>query len=355
VGDLEEMKTAEILRQRLEMNYQWHSGMVNPDTGMLEYLYLPQTDAFVRERCPIREIASVWDVEKLGRFLNRRELLPLVERSLRHYDDYLVESEGCLIVDPGRLAEPSSIAHSAFMILALTGAPPPLKTRQITALADGILRQQRPDGSYKVYFHDLPDQGEELYAGEAMLALMETYRQSSDTPYLESVERGFSYYDAQYFRHGRVPKNLLVFFANWQSQACRLLFEFTTRPALKQEVAGYVYRLHDRIIERGFYEEVERSPDWQVSVEVACALEGLNEAYAIARVANDDRVHRYRRGVCAGLAYLLRLQCVAGGTEKERGGFGVSLQDRAQRIDITGHAASAFMKSVQNEIECDHA
>jgi hypothetical protein len=47
------MKTAEVLRQRLEMIYQWHRGMVNPDTGMLEYLYLPQTDAFVRERCPI--------------------------------------------------------------------------------------------------------------------------------------------------------------------------------------------------------------------------------------------------------------------------------------------------------------
>jgi len=136
--------------------------MVNPDTGMLEYLYFPQTDAFVRERCPIREIASVWDMERVSHFLNWRELFPLVEKSLRHYEDYLVEREGFLILDPGRLAEPSSIAHSAFMILALTGAPAPRKIRQITALADGILRQQRPDGSYKVYFHDLPDQGEEL-------------------------------------------------------------------------------------------------------------------------------------------------------------------------------------------------
>jgi hypothetical protein len=239
------------------------------------------------------------------------------------------------------------------MILALTGAPAPRKIRRITALADGILRQQRPDGSYKVYFHDLPDQGEELYAGEAMLALLETYRQAPDARYLKSVGRGFSYYDAQYYRCGRVAKDILVFFANWQSQACRLLFEFTTHPALKREVAGYVYRLHDMIIERGFYEEVERSPSRQVSVEVACALEGLNDAYAIARATDDDRVHQYHRSICAGLAYLLRLQCVAGGTERERGGFGVSLQDRTQRIDITGHAASAFIKSVQNEIECD--
>src|SRR6266545_6468513 len=85
----------------------------------------------------------------------------------------------------------------------------------------------------------------------------------------------------------------------------QLLFEFTTRPALKQEVAGYVYRLHDRIIERGFYEEVDRRPTRQASVEVACALEGLNDAYALARGANDDRVRRRRRSICAGLAYLL--------------------------------------------------
>jgi hypothetical protein len=88
-------------------------------------------------------------------------------------------------------------------------------------------------------------------------------------------------------------------------------------------------------------------------VEVACALEGLNDAYAIARATDDDRVHQYRRSICAGLAYLLRLQCVTGGTERELGGFGLSLQDRTQRIDITGHAASAFMKSAQNGIECD--
>jgi hypothetical protein len=49
---------------------------------------------------------------------------------------------------------------------------------------------------------------------------------------------------------------------------------------------------------------------------------------------------------------LLKLQCAEDGTEKERGGFGLTLENRMQRIDITGHAASAFMKSVENGIEC---
>jgi hypothetical protein len=346
------MTTAELLTRRLELVYRWYEGMVNPDTGMLEYLYIPQPDTFVREKSPIRDIASVWDVEVLGNFLNKHELRGLIERSLSHYDHYLIEREGYLILDPGRLEEPSSIAHSAFMILALLHAPPPRRERQVAALAEGILRQQRPDGSYKVYFHELPDAGEELYAGEAMLALLETYRRSPDSRYLQSVESGFSHYDAHYFRRGHVAKDVLVFFANWQSQACRLLFESTRNAVLKQDVAEYVYRMHDQIIDQGFYESVERHPARQLSVEVACALEGLGDAYAVARASSNVRAERYRECICTGLAYLLRLQCTRNGSERERGGFGLSLEERTQRIDITGHAASAFLKIVENGIEC---
>jgi hypothetical protein len=238
------------------------------------------------------------------------------------------------------------------MILALLHAPPPGRTWRIADLAEGILRQQKPDGSYKVYFHDLPDHGEELYAGEAMLALLETYRQLQDLRYLQSAERGFSHYDAQYFRSDRVAEDMLVFFANWQSQACRLLVECTQSAGIKQDAADYVRHMHDQIIERGFYENVERDPAEQVSVEVACALEGLNDAYALTRAWDDDRAKRYHQCICTGLEYLLRLQCTRNAPERARGGFGLTLENQLQRIDITGHAASAFMKSIENGIEC---
>jgi hypothetical protein len=346
------MKTTQLLRQRLELVFEWYQGMVNPDTGMLEYLYIPESDRFVRENCPIRDIASVWDAEVLGDFLGREELRPLIEKSLRHYEDYLVERDGWLLLDPRPLGEPSSIAHSAFMMLALLHAPLPRLTRQIAALAEGIVCQQRADGSYKVYFHDLPDHGEELYAGEAMLALLEAYRQLEDLRFLQSAERGFRYYDAHYFRRGRVGDDLLVFFANWQSQACRLLFEYTASAKLKQDVAHYVFEMHNRIVAQGFFSDVERHPARQVSVEVACALEGLNDAYAIGRTLGDERAEAYPRCICTGLKYLLALQCTDRGTTRERGGFGLSLSQRAQRIDITGHAASAFMETVDSAIEC---
>jgi len=349
------IKTSALLRGRVALAFNWYRGMVNAETGMLEYLYLPEAERFVRENCPIRDIASVWDAELLGEFLDRQELQPLIANSLRHFNGYLVERdppEAGMMLDSARLGEPPSIAHSAFMVLALLHAPPPWRRREIATLAEGILRQQRPDGSYKVYFADLPDQGEELYAGEAMLTLMEVHRQLRDARCLQSAERGFSYYDGHYFGRGRVGDDVLVFFANWQSQACRLLFECTASAALQRDVALYVFGMHDRIVDRGFYRDIERHPARQVSVEVACGLEGLNDAYSIARGLNDEHAERYRRCICTGLKYLLTLQCTNIGTERERGGFGASLSERAQRIDITGHAASALMKSVENEIEC---
>ncbi|MGZ5567276.1 MAG: hypothetical protein ACXWKG_09705 [Limisphaerales bacterium] len=349
------MKTVEIvskdlLKQRLALIFEWYKKMIVPGTGRFQYLYLPQTDRFVHEQCPIRDLGTVWDVEVLSSFLDCDDLRKPIEISLRHYKACLIERDGCLILDPRRLQEPSSIAHSAIMILSLLNAPSPESRSQIAALADGILRQQRRDGSYKVYFDELPDEGEELYAGEAMLALIEYYRHSSDLRALSSVGKGLAFYSQDYFRAGRVSNDLLVFFANWQSQAARLFAESALDKTHCLETADYMFEMHDQIIGHGFYRDIERHPDRQVSVAVACALEGLNDTYTIARTMHDERATEYRECICVGLDYLVQLQCAEGGTERERGGFGVSLDERAQRIDITGHAASALMKSIQNEI-----
>jgi hypothetical protein len=342
------------LNQRLKMIHGWYPNMTHPATGMLEYTYVPDTNRYIRKKSPIREIAAIWDMELLDRFLGSRELVPLIETSLAHYEAYIVEQDGYLILDPSRLGEPSSIAHSAFMILVLLYSPLPLALQQISGLADGILHQQRPDGSYKIYFDDLPDDGEEIYPGEAMLALLEAYRQYQDIRYLPSVERGTAYYDAQFLQRGLVVPDALVFFANWQSQACRLLFEFAHTDVVKTHAANHVFRMQDRITERGFYKNISTHPADQRAVEVACALEGLNDASAIARAVSDARSESFRKNICTALDYLLELQCVNKLAKKGRGGFGLSMSDRRQRIDIIGHAARGFMKTVENGIACSH-
>ncbi|RPI53819.1 MAG: hypothetical protein EHM55_12715 [Acidobacteria bacterium] len=328
--------------------FEWYKGMVDEATGRLLYSYDPETGLATGDGEPIRDIAAVWDVEVLSAFLGRNDLRALIRRSLAHLDQRVVPRDGYAIVAPG--GESSSIAHSAFLSLALACSDLPDKVQRLTPLTDGILRQQRKDGSYKIFFDAVPDSGEELYPAEAMLALLEAHRLTDDACYLESVERGFAHYKRDYYDPGVLDSDAMIFFANWQSQAGRPLFEATSKPEVKDLVRAFLFELHDRVIESGFYGHVARRPERQACVEVACGLEGLADAYAIAVSTQDRRTADYRRCITTALGFLVRAQRTAGCTDRERGGFGGSLASREQRIDVTGHVASGFIKSVENGI-----
>jgi len=341
-----------ILKERLMEIFEWYRGMVDEKTGRLVYTYDPKANTSEVDGSPIRDIGSVWDMEILSLYLNRQELDPVIERSLEHYSHYLIRRNGYTILDPNLLEEPSSIAHSAFMLLSLVYSRLSMRKEKALPLADGILVQQRPDGSYKIYFGPDRDDGLEFYPGEAMLALLAAYKVTNEKKYLESVEQGFVYYKTKYYERNRVQPSLLAFFANWQSQFCLLLHEYTQKEELRRQVREYVFQMHDRLIERNFYERVKRYPEKQVSVEVACALEGLNDAYAIASQGYEDHRRAFQEPLCISLAYLLRLQCTRHCAKREKGGFGFSLSDRTQRLDVTGHFVSAMIKSLNNRIVC---
>ncbi|MGB8386896.1 hypothetical protein [Mycobacterium sp.] len=328
--------------------FDWYKGMVDQRTGRLLYLYDPQSDLAIGDGEPIRDIAAVWDVEVLSAFLRRNDLSDLIRRSLAHFDQQVISRDGCAIVAPA--GECSSIAHSAFLTLALAQSDLPHKVQRLTPLADGILRQQRRDGSYKVFFDAAPDSGEELYPAEAMLGLLEAHCLTGDSRYLDSVERGFGYYKRDYYDRGLVDPDVMVFFANWQSQAGRLLIGATSRPDVKNFVRGFLFELQDRIIQGGFYDRVARRPEEQACVQVACGLEGLADTYAIAVSSRDRRTAEYRRCIKTALGFLVRAQRTTDCSDRERGGFGGSLMSRKQRIDVTGHVASGFIKSVENRI-----
>jgi hypothetical protein len=220
-------KAAGVLVDRLQLMFDWYNGMVNESTGRFLHLYDPESDVTVADGEPIRDIATIWDVEVLGAFLRRDDLRPVIRRSLDHFGRLIIECNEYAMVAPSK--EPSSIAHSAFLALALCRSELADKIERLTPLIDGILHQQRKDGSYKVIFGAAPDSGQELYPAEAMLALLEAYRLTRDAGYIGSVERGF----AHYYDRGQVQPPFLVFFANWQSQAGRLLFEATTTPSVQ--------------------------------------------------------------------------------------------------------------------------
>jgi hypothetical protein len=341
-------KRVGTLVDRLELMFEWYKGMVDERTGRLLYSYDPETGLAIGDGEPIRDIAAVWDVEVLSAFLGRDDLRDVIRRSLDHFEQRVVPRDGYSMASPG--GESSSIAHSAFMALALARSDRPDNVQRVTPLVDGILRQQRDKGSYKIFFDAVPDSGEELYPAEAMLALLDAYGRTGDARYLDSVERGFAYYKRDYYDRGLVAPDAIVFFANWQSQTGRPLFKATSRPEVKELVHTFLFELHDRVIESGFYDRVARRPERQACVEVACGLEGLADAYAVAVASHDQRRAKYRRCIGIALDFLVRAQRTTGCTARERGGFGGSLTSREQRIDVTGHVASGFIKSVENGI-----
>jgi hypothetical protein len=345
----DEMKWTVILRDRLRMIFEWYKGMVDEKNGRLLYLYDPKNDFAIGDGEPIRDIAAIWDVEVLSTFLGRDDLRPVIRSSLGRFERLIVESDGYAVVAPQ--GESSSIAHSAFLALALIFSDLPDKVRRFTPLIAGILRQQRKDGSYRVFFDSDSDSAEELYPAEAMLALLEAYEVTGNARYLDSVERGFTHYKRDYYDLGLISPDLLVFFSNWQSQAGRRLLEAAAKSQVKDFVRVFLFELHDRIIDSGFYDRVAHEPAAQACVEVACGLEGLADVYAIAASSNDHRMDNYRRCMVTALDFLIRAQRTTGCTGRERGGFGESLTNREQRIDVTGHVASGFIKSLDAGID----
>jgi hypothetical protein len=121
--------------------FDWYKGMVDESTGRLLYLYDPENGVMIGDGEPIRDIAAIWDVEVLSAFLGRDDLRPLVRRSLDHFRRFIVKRDEYAIVAPG--GRQSSIAHSAFLALALSCSEFPDKIQQLAPLIDGILLRMR--------------------------------------------------------------------------------------------------------------------------------------------------------------------------------------------------------------------
>jgi len=255
-------------------------------------------------------------------------------------------------LDSPFLYERSTIAHSAMLILCLVSSQSKRDQWKplILGLANGIIGQQCADGSFKIYFEDFRDcSGALLYAGEAMLALMRAYEVLQDMTFLQSVEIAFRYY-FQRFQKPVDPESY-VFYANWITQACALLFQHSSEVDLRKRIKQFLVGLHKTIlVQMNFYEIVEACPQKCSTVEVACALEGICDACSL--ISNDVdllQLHNsFRHAIFVAVSFLLRVQkeTVAVSTYSPRGvgGFGHGLHHATQRIDVTGHVSSGFMK-----------
>lgn len=317
---------------------------------------------------------------------------------------------GIMALNPQTLEERPTIAHSAFFLLASLGA---LKLSLFNAvgsigtttdflpmdeLTKGILSMQRPhDGAFCIRFYDDQDpyfndndrsdnnvyDGIEFYPGEAMVALMEIYEQSSLVPghnikestqlaILPAMVRALTFY-SNYHREGSCNVNYSI----WQVQAfARLVLarsdwrvdDDNTNQAKAAET--YVLTLCGDIIDSRSWKELRRGSSFYPNLntlEIACGLDALAQGLRIATtrvsssvdstvvpsirnehsVTEDDEIlsHLFWYNAKNAISFLKYTQHQVPPMTTGYGGLGYGgVYVMEQRLDVAGHALSALIK-----------
>jgi len=302
----------------------------------------------------------------------------------------------CAALSSKLLEEPSNIAHSAFLILATTGAlrlkllDPETLEIPLEELVHGILSmQQEGTGAFAIRFGSGDIfHGIEFYPGEAMLALLDAYEgpdvlsPALRQEILSAVQRAFLFY-SDFYRADNVDERYTSFFGNWQVQSFAKLFDILHRaeqdspgsslnldPGAKKtasgpwlpdvsdataaNVANYVLELCDAVISSRSWKLLDLGRYSHLStVEIACGLEALAEGTQVAlslessttgRAMSSDRVQGYWHHVRNAVQFLAAVQDQVPPEAAGYGGLGYGVNELEQRLDVTGHAVNALIK-----------
>jgi len=188
----------------------YFDSMVDRRNDRFYYRCLPNSGTKIHGHCPIRDLGSAWDTTNLlrssstaaGPSKNLSQQYPHLAKAVTSTIHAYVpkdmswqtftnaRDQPCAALPSRLLLEPSNVAHSAFFILALTGAlqlelfessPPNIP---LDALVNGILSmQQEETGAFAIHFEDKQHdifRGIEFYPGEAMLAVLDAYQEVPD-------------------------------------------------------------------------------------------------------------------------------------------------------------------------------
>jgi len=179
------------------------------------------------------------------------------------------------------------------------------------------------------------------------------YQDTKIEKYKTSVENAFPYY-RKYWRKG---KNTA--FIPWHTQVYRLLYEENK----DKELAEFIFEMTDWIIKTQqalaspYEDEVGGFPPLEPRYSTSAYAEGLNDAYAVARLLGDNvREARYKDSVLKALRFVLLTQYIPENSfylknpEKAIGGFRKTLTNNEQRIDCVQHAVFALLKALENGV-----
>ncbi len=312
----------------------------NQNKNFLYYEYNILEDKHSESNHPLREVAALWSIAKFANFSKRTEFKELTNRGIRYFQDYFVFDEEndfyYLNVDPKNI----KLGYSAFMILALIESEYPNKDYYIEKFANSILYHQNEDGSFKTFFFSEKTGGQDFYPGEALTALTHLYEYSGEEKYMKSTLKAFVYY-RDYFRESK--KTALI---PWHTRAYNKLFKQTR----SREVAEFIFEMNDYLLGTHYKTGECSGYMFDDGIIVAVRMEGVNQAYEIAKMIGDTkRENCYKQYIKEGADYILSLQIKNSPIYNKQaiGGFKQNKFVYSTRVDRNQHAIMALMNAVE--------
>lgn len=341
----------ERINQSIFSGYQWFLNQINNQTNLLNYWYFPSTDEYASSNNHLRQLASLWAITESKHFFNSTEANDLINNTLNYYLQFQNQTSNfsCLLIDGE-----ANLGSNAFLLLSLINTPNFHNQQQlIDEFAQGILYLQQDNGSFNTYFFSEKNTGVDYYPGEAMLSLMHLFKYTRNQRYVSSVQQAFPYYQSYWREH----KNTA--FVPWHTQTYAMLYEYTEN----QEILDFVFEMNDWMIENYYIsdsiypDEIGGFPKFFPTFSTSVFLEGINDAYYLARQVNDSyHIKKYHDVLVNGTRFILQTQFTKNNSfyldhpELAIGGFRTSLTDNSLRIDNTQHALFALMKTYRNNI-----
>ncbi len=346
-----------LIYSRLKLAKNWFLNNVNSKTWLLEYMYYPSKNEHeTKENNHIRQLASMWIMTELDKFFWTKDFAQLAQNTYKYYLQFYKEKENYAFVN----IHNATIANNAFLIMGLLNSYKYNLTftwnlsqdQLIENLANGIIKMQRPDGSYNTKFLMNSNSGENFYPGEAMLALMKLYNYNNDEKYLNSVKKAFPYYQKYWRKH----KNTA--FIPWHSQADYLLYKATN----DKIYADFVFEITDWIltsqgINNSAPDEIWWFPKKNPRISTTAYMEWINDAYKLAVNLDDkERIEKYWNSIKLATRFILQLQFTEENSfylvdkTKAIWWFKQTLTNNQLRNDNAQHASSALMKIFKNNL-----
>ena len=247
----------------------------------------------------------------------------------------------------------NKLGITAQSCLALADSPDASRyAHERTRLMRGMLWLQRPSGKLVTAFP--PTQvldTQDLFPGQALLALARCYELEPTGELLEALERAFGFY-ARYFDETGSPAMV-----PWHTQA----FSIMAASAKKQSYVDFVFRMSDQVCDHQLTQTNCDSPQlWgavttkglRPGASTAAFVSGLADAAALAeRVGDRERYRRYREACKRGARFVMQLQvkpqeCYYVRSLKDAvDGIRSSPTNSRLRIDSCQHALMALTKT----------